>query len=409
MILGSLWDSVGTGLWLPVSILYFVNEARLLPGQVALGMSIAGIFGLFGSVLSSWPIKRWGPRRMLIIFSASQAALTLTYMAVDSFAAYLPVAIMSVLAARSGRVCRNVLIGTLAESEQRIRVRALTRGAGNAGVAVGTATAGLLLQSQADSAYLILLCGNSLSFLATTTAAWGVQRDTQGQFAQSKSEARKTRVVGDRPFLFITLVTTVVGVHDAILVIALPLWITSNTEAPEALMAVLLLVNTVMCVTLQLRASRNTESLTGGVRVLRWSGLAIGVSCLVYWSSMLGGPVTAAVLLLVAVTIHTCGELWFQAGSWGIFYSLAPPKRLPDYQALFSLVNVGSDVLGPVAVTMLITGWGPPGWGVLAAVFITAAITYPSLARWAEKLRVDSPTPAEDGEKPGAMQSIQGS
>ncbi|MBM7443038.1 MFS transporter [Streptomyces sp. HB132] len=389
---------MGTGLWLPVSILYFVNEAGLPPGQVALGMSIAGIIGLFGSVLSSWPIKRWGPRRMLILFSASQAALTLTYATVDSFAEYLPVAIASMFAARSGRVCRNVLIGTLTESEQRIRVRALTRGAGNTGVAMGTATAGLLLQSQADSAYLILLCGNALSFFATTMAAWGVQRDTRGQFVQSRTEARKTRVIGDRPFLFITLITTVLGVHDAILVIALPLWITSNTEASEALMAVLLLINTVMCVTLQLRASRDTESLTGGARVLRWSGLTIGISCLVYWSSMLGGPVAAVVLLLVAVTIHTCGELWFQAGSWGIFYSLAPPKRLPDYQAIFSLVNVGSDVLGPVAVTMLITGWGPPGWGVLSAVFIAAAITYPPLARWAEKVRVDSPTPTEDGE-----------
>lgn len=390
LILGSLLDAAGTGLWMPVSILYFTKVAHLPVAHVALGMSTAGIVGLFGSAMTGPLIRRWGPRRLLMVFSLAQVILTACYSFVDGLAIYLPIVVLAVLAGRSGRVCRNVLIGELSEPDQRVRVRAFTRSVGNAGLSAGVAVAGMLMQVSAISPYAVLLWGNALSFLGLTIAATKLPKDPRRdgfEPAGTGDRGKRSGVFADRPFLVITMLVTVLGTQSAILNIGLPLWLTEQTGAPKSLLAGLMLLNTVMCVLLQVRASSGTDSLTGGVRALRRGGLMLGLACLVYLAAGLKEPVLASVLLIVAVVSHTFGELWQAAGSWGISYALSPPDRLADYQAFFSLVNIGPDVLGPLVVSALISDWGKPGWGVLAVVFCLVAVVCQAVARWAARTR----------------------
>lgn len=380
IILGALCDAVGNGLWLPISILYFVH-AGLPPAQVALGMSTAGVAGLCGGMASGRFIHRWGARRLLVVCSLAQVTLTAAYTVVDSFAVYLPIVVSAVLAGRVGRVCRNVLVSVLAEDADRVRVRALTRSAGNAGVSLGVAVAGLVLQAPVDVAYLVLLWGNAVSFLATTFAAFGLPRNLVETTTDAPPGPRRGVALRDGRFLVATGVVAVLAVQDAVLAVGLPLWLTRQTAAPDVLLPVLLFANTVLCVTLQVRASRGTESVRGGLRALRRSGLALAAACVVYFAASTGGVWLASVLLLTAVLLHTVGELWQAAGGWGVSYSMAPTGRIADYQAAFTFTNAGRDVVGPVVVTALVVNWGPPGWFVLAAGFVFAAAVSGMLGR----------------------------
>lgn len=52
-------------------------------------------------------------------------------------------------------------------------------------------------------------------------------------------------------------------IHHALLTIGMPLWIAGHTTAPHWLVSGLLLLNTVMVVLFQVRASRGTEDLGG--------------------------------------------------------------------------------------------------------------------------------------------------
>ncbi|OPF76711.1 MFS transporter [Streptomyces antioxidans] len=390
LVFGSFVNSVGTGLWMPANILYFSQEVGIPTAQLALGMSTAGIIGLFGSSVIGRVIRRYGARRTLIAFSVLQTAVVISYSFVTTFALYLPLVILAIFAGRSGQVCRNVLAAAAASGEETARLQAFTRSANNGGFSVGVTFSGLLMHLSALTPFLILIAGNALSYVATALAAARLPRRLDQKFTERTRDGRRSSVLRDLPFIVVTALTLVLCMRDALLFVGLPLWVAQHTAAPRSLVAVLILVNTVMCVLLQVWASRGTGDLHGGARALRRSGYALAAGCLAYWAGAAGGAVTASVLLLCGVVIHTLGEVWQAAGAWGVSYALPPEGRLPDYQAFFSLTNVGRDVLGPVVATAVV-GWEGPGWGILALAFSACALASPPAARWAQSTRLARP------------------
>nr|WP_024126067.1 MFS transporter [Streptomyces sp. FR1]AHE38685.1 Major facilitator superfamily MFS_1 [Streptomyces sp. FR1] len=386
LVFGSFVNSVGSGLWLPANLLYFTQEVGLPAAQVALSMSTAGVIGLFGSSVIGRAIRRCGARRTLIVLSVLQTMVVASYSFVTTFALYLPLVILAIFAGRSGQVCRNVLAAVAASGEETARLQAFTRSANNGGFSIGVATSGLLMHLSAMSPFLVLIAGNALSYVATALAAARLPRRFDQELASGKSKGRRSSVLRDLPFVTVTALTLVLCMRDALLFVGLPLWVTQHTAAPRSLVAVLILVNTVMCVLFQVRASRGTGDLRGGARALRRSGFALAAGCLAYWAGAAGGAAAASVLLLCGVVVHTLGELWQAAGAWGVSFSLSPKEQLPDYQAFFSLTNVGRDVLGPVVVTAVVAWEG--GWGVLALAFCGCALACPLAVRWAESTQL---------------------
>lgn len=90
--------------------------------------------------------------------------------------------------------------------------------------------------------------------------------------------------------------------------VGIPLWLVAATTAPRWLVAGTMLVNTVIVIALQVRASRAIDSLAAGGGAYRRSAVAVLASCSLI-SLSAGTPTWAAVTLLVtAVLIHTVGD-----------------------------------------------------------------------------------------------------
>src|SRR5207302_5075477 len=80
-----LLDSVGNGLFISGSAVYFVVVAGLPPVQIGLGLSLAGLTGFFSSVLMGRAADRYGARTLLVLVMPAMAGVYCLYLVVHSF------------------------------------------------------------------------------------------------------------------------------------------------------------------------------------------------------------------------------------------------------------------------------------------------------------------------------------
>jgi MFS family permease len=108
------------------------------------------------------------------------------------------------------------------------------------------------------------------------------------------------------------------------------------------------------------------------------------IACAVFADS----PVLAFAVLVMGMVLHTAGELWHSAGSYGLSYELAPAGSHGEYQGFFSLGRGLTAALAPLVVTTVCLAdgadWRPVGgWLLLGLIVAAAASAVPRATRWA--------------------------
>ncbi|NBE85184.1 MFS transporter [Micromonospora rubida] len=264
------------------------------------------------------------------------------------------------------------------------RVRAHLQSTLNAGLAIGAALGGVALAVDTPLAYLTVLGVDAASFLLAAVLLRGLPVVRPAPRAGGGAPA--LAVLSDRPYAVITLLNAILLLYMPLLSLIIPLWITQRTEAPGWVVAVLLILNTLSVVMFQVRIARGVTDLRSATSFVRYSGLAMFVSCAVFALSGVGtSPWQVAVVLVLAAGMQVIGEMMQAAGSWEISFGLAPAGRQGQYQGFFGTGTAVARMLGPLVLTTLIIGWGAPGWLLLGGLFVAAASAMGPAVRWAER------------------------
>ncbi|MCT9090122.1 hypothetical protein N4G70_14780 [Streptomyces sp. ASQP_92] len=179
------------------------------------------------------------------------------------------------------------------------------------------------------------------------------------------------------------------AIQFKVLTVAVPLWLVIATTAPHWLISVTMLLNTVIVIAFQVRASRHVDTPASGAVAYRRSGVAFLVACAVISLSAGLPGWAAATLLLAAVVVHTVGELWHAAAGFELSFALAPRHATGQYLGVFGLGAGLADAAGPALLISLCITWGRPGWYVVGALFALAGLAAPAIVRRA--LRRGSP------------------
>lgn len=191
----------------------------------------------------------------------------------------------------------------------------------------------------------------------------------------------------DRPYLLLTVLDGIMAVQFKVLTVAIPLWLVGATTAPHWLISGTMLTGTVIVVAFQVRASRNIDSPEAGGNAYRRAGVAFLIACSLI-SLSAGVPAwAAATLLILAVVIHTVGELWHAAAGFEVSFALAPKHATGQYLGVFGLGAGLAEALGPGLLIALCITWGRPGWYVVGAMFALTGLSAPLAVRWAERHR----------------------
>ncbi|WP_327269648.1 MFS transporter [Streptomyces sp. NBC_01218] len=383
--------SLGNGLYLTAGVLYFTQAVHLPAGRVGLGLGAAGTAALAVGIAVGHLADRRGARGVYASTLAVQALATAGFLWADSFWLFVLAVGVAGGGKAAGQAARSPLIRHYGGDRPQA-FRAYLRAVTNVGISLGALGAGWAVQVGTAPAYRLMVVGNAVAFAASALLLVPLPPVKPSPAPAGPRWA----ALRDGPYLTLTALDGVMTIQFRVLTVAVPLWLVSATSAPHSLISGVILLNTVTIVLFQVRAGRNVASPAAGGAAYRRAGVAFLVSCSLI-SLSAGTPTWVAVtLLVVAMVIHTIGELWHAAAGFEVSYALAPHHATGQYLGVFGLGGGLAEALGPGLLIWLCISWGRPGWYVVGALFTLTGLAVPPAVRWAQRTGVRSvDAPAE--------------
>ncbi|NUV72133.1 MULTISPECIES: MFS transporter [unclassified Streptomyces] len=406
---GAVADSVGSGMFLAASTLYFVTVVGIPATRVGAVISIAGIIGLISPVPFGRLADRVGPTRVYVALLAARGVGYAGFALVDSF---WPYAVLTCVLTALDRGCsplQQVVVGLIEGGENQARTMASIRSVRNIGLTAGFLLAGAVLAIEHRAAFAALFLGNALTFFvialvverlrrglespagagagATTAKQAGAGPEKTGagpektgplaQEAAGEPDSGPARVRSpflDLRFLLFTVSNGILSLHDSVLFLLLPLWLTTATSAPASAVSVLLAVNTVLTVLLQVYVAKFADTTARALRLIWFALVPLLLSCGVFAGAEYVPAWPAAAFAVIAVVLLTVGENVHSVAVWNLSYDMSPAPARARYLATFSLGVTGQQIVGPVLMTAVVLPLGTSGWALLAGVFLLAGL-----------------------------------
>ncbi|MEY9862543.1 MFS family permease [Catenulispora sp. GAS73] len=373
MLAALFLDRVGNGVWSSALVLYFSVVSHLSAGRIGALLGIAGLVGIAGAPVAGALAERYPVRTILV---ACHLIRVLTLCAVPlchGFVPLLAVTTATTLCDRGSKTMEIVFAGQAA-GEQRATYRALSRVVMNAAYALGAGLSAIAVAVGTSGVYEAVVVGNGLSYLAVAALVMRTKRREPGRVAASAGDgAQKAKARGRNPwrdpgYLLFVLLDVFLNLDDAILMVGVPLWAVTRTDAPHAVIPAVMVINTLMCVFLQMPVSSRVAGARAAARAACWYGVALLAGCALIAGSSHGGAVVATVTLLLAAVVVTAAELVRSLVSWELAVSLAPADAQASYLGVAGMAQAIERSAGPVALSTVVLAAGPVGWLGLGVV-----------------------------------------
>lgn len=375
MLTALFLDRVGNGVWASALVLYFTVVAHLSAGQIGALLGVAGLVGIAGPPIVGALAERHPVRTILV---ACHLIRVLTLCAVPlchGFAPLLAVTTATTLCDRGSKTMEIVFAGQAA-GEQRTTYRALSRVVMNAAYALGAGLSAIAVAVGTTRVYELVVVLDGVSYLAVAAIVMRTSRRAPTAASSSPSEnadSRKAKPRGRNPwrdpgYLVFVLLDIFLNLDDTILTVGIPLWALTRTDAPHAVIPAVMVINTLMCVFLQMPVSARVAGARAAARAACWYGVALLAGCALIATSSHGGAAVATLTLLSAAAVVTGAELVRSLVSWELAVSLAPADAQASYLGVAGMAQAIERSGGPVAMSTVVLAAGPVGWLGLGVV-----------------------------------------
>lgn len=371
MLAALFLDRVGNGVWASALVLYFTVVAHLSAGQIGALLGVAGLAGIAGPPIAGSLAQRYPVRTIL---AACHLIRVLTLCAVPLCHGFGPLAAVTTattLCDRASKTMEIVFAGQAA-GEQRATYRALSRVVMNAAYALGAGLSAIAVGVGTTRVYELVVVLDGVSYLAVAAIVMRTSRRAP-EAALSSSASGKAKPPGRNPwrdpgYLVFVLLDVFLNLDDTILTVGIPLWAVTRTDAPHAVIPAVMVINTLMCVFLQMPVSARVAGAGAAARAACWYGVALLAGCALIAASGRGGAAVATLTLLSAAVVVTGAELVRSLVSWELAVSLAPADAQASYLGVAGMAQAIERSGGPVVMSTVVLAAGPVGWLGLGAV-----------------------------------------
>src|SRR5258708_11861631 len=255
VLLASLADALGTGLFLPISVIYLTRIVGLSATQAGLGLTIAGLVAVAAAPCAGPLLDRFDARTIVVACFTVSTLGFLAYLTVDSFATFIAVAIVLQFASRMERPAAAVLVLGVARGRDRVVALAWQQTIRNLGYGLGGLLSGLalLIRGRAPFDFDVLLASNAASYMVASALVLRLPaiRPLASRPRNRSEGPSYLQVARDRVYLGLACLNVLVCLHDSVLTVAMPLWISLRTSAPLSIPGLLFALNTALVLLLQ--------------------------------------------------------------------------------------------------------------------------------------------------------------
>jgi MFS family permease len=365
LFLVAVVDRIGSGMFVPIVVVYLCTSVGLSLGQVGSALTIAGLAATFAPLASGLLLRRVDPRRLVVgCFLAAAAALVL-YAHARSLVAVCVAATLLAVATRMERPGTQVMAMRL--TPDPIGALAWHQRVTNVGYGIGAIVAAVVLSLHSEAAVVSAVLADAATFLVGAAVVLTLP-------AMSPQPPRGSAATIPRPRLrrrsraALFTVHSTLALHDSLLLVGVPAWIVAS-GAPRAVNPILFGLNTVLVSLLQVRGSRwFARHARGSAFLLTGGALAATCATFAMGSQLSGVPVVVA--LVCAVVLVSLGEIGHSASEGWLGVRLS---RDLDSGSVMGWLKTGmstQQAFGPLLVVLLITAAGPWGWWVLGAALV---------------------------------------
>lgn len=379
-----LISCIGDGAYYVCVALYFTRIVGFSPALLGGGLTFAWAVALLVGVPIGHLADRYGPRRVAALLAIGAGLAIGSYLFIRSYPLFIIAACVYTVCTRGTATAQQALLAALVDKSQITEIRGYIQSTFNLGLALGAALGGVALLIGSLAAYMTIFSVDALSFLFAALMLTRL-RAVAGTVERSPGRSQFT-VLRDRPYMLMSVLNAILLLHIPLLDVALPLWIALRTSAPQWVISLLFLLNTITVVLFQTPIARKVTDLASASRFVGIAGTILLASCLAFASSSLGSSAWLATSLLVlAALLQVLGEMIQFSGTWKISFGLAPEGKQGQYQGFFGSGVTVAEMIGPFFLTGLVIYGGPIGWVGLGSAFLAAGFLMGPVVRWAER------------------------
>jgi MFS family permease len=392
LVVVSFIDSLGTGLFLAGSALFFTRDIGLAAGQVGLGLSLAGVVGFLCSVPVGRISDRVGALPMLVALQFWRAACFFAYPFVHDLRWFIIVSCLAGAGEWTAGPVVQSLLGSLVPTASRVRTMSALTLIRNVGFTAGAAAASGAIAVGGGTVYRGLVVADAISFLVSGALLTRLRVKAPATDAEKSAAQPEPHVRPSNRFFVLTALNGVLFLHTVILSVGLPLWIATRTQAPVALIGAVVVANTVLAIALQMRLSRGVEGVRPAASRQFRAGFALAVCCLLVALTGPTSPNVTIALILAATAALTIAEIYQSVGAWGISYGLSSEASRGYHLSVYSLGSTGATIVGPWLLASAVLPAGAFGWMGLAAVLAVCGTIVPMVVPGSRVLPVEALT-----------------
>lgn len=377
-------DALGSGLFLPFSILFFTATTSLSLQQIGLALSIAALIRLPATAGAGVLTGRIGPKRAVIASNLAQLIGFAGYLVADSLTLVLLAAIVVQVGNSLFWVAYPALVHEVADRASQERWFALINAMRNAGLAVGALGASFAVALGDTAGYYGIVAANAASFalaaiLTRLDPAPGEPPDLDHQ-APGEPSGGWSAVLHDRPYLGFVGVNVGFALLSLSFVIAVPVFLVTSADLPNWTPGTLLAFNAMLGA---FGAGPVVAAITGRRRdhVLIGSQVIIGLGYACVLLAGLVPPVLNIAFALLAAVLVTTTELTQGPVVNAIINECAPDRDRGRYISVYQMTFSIVDIVAPIALTTALTHGPFATWVPLIAIAALDLVVLVFLAR----------------------------
>jgi len=401
-----LIDAIGTGMFIPFSLLFFLATTSLPLTRIGLGLSIAALVRIPVTMAAGPLSDRFGPRTAIVGSQVLQAAGFAGYLFVHGFWYLVAAAVLVQVGNSIFWVAYAPLIFTVAADGEREHWFALGTALRTAGWAVGGVIAGATVAVGGRDGYIGVAAANGASFLLaaflTARLRPGTATPRRGTGAGAGAGGNGQALLRDRAFLGFVAVN--IGITFLALAVptALPVFLVDLLRLPAWSPGAALALNA----TLVAVSSPAVMSAIAGRRrrnVLMASQACLIVALAVFLLVHLLAAGAAVTLVLIAIVPLAVCEVMQGAVVPAVVTESATPLTVGLYTSAYQLTFSLADIICPAVVTVELHAGAAALWLPLSAIALVDLAAVGLLARRMPALaRRVGQAPAEVEGSPGS-------
>ena len=368
LVVGLAVDNFGSGLFLPLALLYATRVVGLDVRTAGTVVSVATLMGFVVPPLAGRLTHRFGPRFVVVAAQLLEGAGAVGYLFAGSVGGVFVAAGLLAVGTQMFYCSVFVLIADVSTNEAKERPFALVAMVRGAAFGLGTLSAALVLATGRDSALRLLVGIDAVTFgLAAVLLALFVYSEPVDR--EQAAAVSPLTVWCDRRYRALMASTCLVGLAVDFALVGTPVFVVDVLHGPAWLPGALLASGTLLSsvygvqVVDALRGHRRTRSLQAGAGMLAaWALLTLAM----VWvpAGWLVPYAFASWVVMVAGT-----KVFFPV-SGALSEGLPPRGGRAGYMATYQYAFTAAQVLAPAVVGLFaVAAWLP--WAVVAACSLT--------------------------------------